>query len=64
MKCAGKSPTAAKMTRRNYAPARLTTLLGNLDSFTEDKLKKDEPAGQAMESPEERNTAYVALRAT
>lgn len=54
---------AAKMRMRNYSPARLTTLLGNLDSFTEGRLKKDEPAGQAMESPEERNTAYVVLRA-
>jgi hypothetical protein len=45
------------------APARLTTLLANLDSFTEDKSKKDEAAGEAIDSTGERNTAYVALRA-
>jgi hypothetical protein len=60
---AGKPAYTAKMTKRNYAPARLTTLLANLDSFTGDKSKKDEAAGEAMESTEERNTAYVALRA-
>jgi len=51
------------MTKRNYAPSRLATLLENLDSFTEDKSKKDEAAGEAMDSTEERNNAYVALRA-
>ena len=53
----------AKMTKRNYAPARLTTLLANLASFTEDKSKKNQAAGDAMESTKDRNDAYIALRA-
>jgi hypothetical protein len=60
---AGKPAYTAKMSKRNYAPARLTTLLENLDGFTEDKSKKDEAAGEAIDSTGERNTAYVALRA-
>jgi hypothetical protein len=59
---AGKPAYTAKMTKRGYAPARLTTLLANLDSFTHDKSKKDEASGEAIEATEERNTAYVALR--
>jgi hypothetical protein len=60
---AGKPAFTVKMTKRNYAPSRLATLLANLDSFTDDKSKKDEAAGEAIESTGERNTAYVALRA-
>jgi hypothetical protein len=60
---AGKPAYTAKMTKRNYSQGRLKTLLANLDSFTDDKSKKDEAAGEAMESTEERNNAYVALRA-
>jgi hypothetical protein len=51
------------MTKRNYAAARLATLLENLNSFTGDKSKKDEAVGEAMESTGERNDACVALRA-
>lgn len=60
---ASKPAYTDKMTKRNYASARLTTLLENLDGFTQDRSKKDEAAGQAIDSTEERNTAYVALRA-
>jgi hypothetical protein len=60
---AGKGAYADKMKRRNYAPDRLKTLLENLDGFTGDKSKKDEAAGEAIGSTEERNSAYVALRA-
>jgi len=59
---AGK-PAYTVKTKRNYAPARLTTLLANLESFTDDKSKKDEAAGEALDSTGERNDAYVALRA-
>jgi hypothetical protein len=41
----------------------VTTLLENLASFTEDKSKKGEVTGEAIDSTEERDTAYVALRA-
>jgi hypothetical protein len=60
---ASKPAYTVKMTRRGYAPSRLATLLENLDSFAEDQSKKVGAAGEAMDSTEERNTAYAALRA-
>jgi hypothetical protein len=60
---AGKPAFAAKMKKRNYPPDRLATLLQNLENFTHDKSKKDEAAGEAIDSTEERNDAYDALRA-
>lgn len=60
---AGLAAYTAKMTKRNYAPARLATLLANLDSFTEDKSKRDVAAGEAVASTAERDAAYVQLRA-
>lgn len=59
---AGVAPYTAKMTKRNYAPARLATLLANLESFTEDKSHRDEASGDAVQATKDRNDAYVLLR--
>jgi hypothetical protein len=45
---AGKPADTTKLTKRNYAPARLTTLLANIDSFTTDKSTKEEKAGAKL----------------
>ena len=44
-------------------PARLTTLLANLASFTEGKSDKEETEGEAIEATQARDKAYAELRA-
>jgi hypothetical protein len=62
-KNAGKAPYATKITKRGYPAARLSTLLANLDSFTEDKADKEEAEGEAIGATEARDKAYADLRA-
>ena len=60
---AGKAPYAEKITKRGYPAERLSTLLANLASFTEDKSDKEEAEGEAIGATEARDKAYADLRA-
>ena len=57
------APYTAKMTLRNYAPARLTNLLAALDQLTGDDSGSNTADGDAEKSTEARDLAYDQLRA-
>lgn len=59
---AGKAPWATKMTKRNYAAARLATLNAALDALTGTESDKAIAAGEAQETTTARDTAYNGLK--
>jgi hypothetical protein len=60
---AGKAPYTEKMTKRNYAPARLTTLLGAVKQLEKDASERHQAGGEAIDNTKDRNDAYDTLRA-
>ena len=60
---AGKDPFAAKLTKRGYPAARLTTLLRNLDDLTGTGGNQDAALGDAIEDTAQRDAAYAQLKA-
>ena len=52
----------AKLTKRNYAPARLTTLIADLNLLLEKGSDQDGAEGDAIDSTAERNDAYTNLK--
>ncbi len=51
-----------KMTKRNYAPVRLTELLAQLNELTGDLSDRDTASGDAVEDTKTRDKAYADLR--
>jgi len=60
---AKKEPYTALMTKRNYAPARLDTLIQAIDDLVQDEADQTEAEGDAMKATSERNEAYAAMKA-
>jgi hypothetical protein len=60
---AKKAPYTALMTKRNYAPARLDTLIQAIDDLVTDETDQTEAEGDAMTATRERNEAYAAMKA-
>ena len=58
----GLAPYTVKMTKRNYAPARLATLLTQVAGLTTDEAKRNTASGGAVNTTKDRNTAYDTLR--
>ena len=61
-KNAAKATWTTKMTKRNYAPARLTTLSAALDTLAGTESSSAVAAGEAQQDTQARNEAYVALK--
>ncbi len=59
----GQAPYIAKLTKRNYAPARLTTLLGAVTQLDKDESERDQAGGDAIDDTKDRDDAYDTLRA-
>jgi hypothetical protein len=60
---AKKAPYTTIMTKRNYAPARLDTLIQAIDDLVADETDQTEAEGDAMTATKERNDAYAAMKA-
>jgi len=50
------------MTKRNYAPARLTTLNDAITALTNSESNAAIAEGEAVEDTKARNDAYIALK--
>jgi hypothetical protein len=59
---AATGPWTKKMSRRNYAPARLTMLNAALDALSSTESGSAIAAGEAQQGTEARNDAYMALK--
>jgi hypothetical protein len=59
---AAKAPWTTKMAKRNYAPARLTTLNAALDALAGTESQSAIAAGAAEQTTEARDQAYGALK--
>lgn len=59
---AGKDPWKAKMTKRGYPAARLTTLLAAVDALTGSGSDRDQAIGDAEEDTAARDLAYTDLK--
>ncbi len=59
---AAKAPWTTKMTKRNYAPARLTTLNNAITALTGSESTAAIAEGDAVEDTEARDNAYTALK--
>ena len=59
---AAKAPWTTKMTKRGYAPAKLTTLIASLDALSGTESGSATAAGAAQEATAARNEAYNALK--
>ena len=59
---AAKASWTTKMTKRGYAPARLTTLNNALDALTGTESDSAVAAGEAEQTTEARDNAYNALK--
>ncbi|MEO7933496.1 MAG: hypothetical protein ABIT76_10095 [Chthoniobacterales bacterium] len=55
----GLAPYTAKMTLRNYAPARLATLLAQVKGLTSDEAKRNAASGGAVTTTKDRDGAYT-----
>ena len=59
---AAKAPWTTKMAKRNYAPARLTTLNAALDTLSGTESDRAVAAGAAEQSTAARDAAHAALK--
>ena len=59
---AAKAPWTTKMSKRSYAPARLTTLGTALVSLSGTESDHAIAAGEAEQNTAERDAAYAALK--
>ncbi len=59
---AAKAPWATKMTERNYAPARLTTLNDAITALSGTDSEKAIAAGEAVDDTDARDLAYNNLK--
>ncbi|HEY5036943.1 MAG TPA: hypothetical protein VII74_07425, partial [Chthoniobacterales bacterium] len=59
---AAKAQWTTKMSKRGYAPARLTTLNDAISALTGTESETAIAAGEAVEDTKARNDAYIALK--